>query len=620
MKKRVLFLLLILCVLLSACETQDAAESNVIEATHSTATTSPSKTPILRDRIASSTEDRDLRQVLRYLENGEYRNAKETFENNILGSVLKENAIEDAFNSYIEMAIEDVNRGILSIESAQLFLEAGRRTELSGLVLYLNVFKTQLEHITFSMEHFTAGQALFEQKEYRRAYGELQFVAVEDINFEEALEMIYEMGSQLSESEIADDLLLSGNCLQFVDKNLHQYTDFVLRKGGEAKLIQLLHDVSLKSAEKLEELNRIQHAATEYGNAALYSYRLYSLVPSDELVQYYNRELSMCNRLVRQSNTLSDLYYYDEDYLLTENGVEALGENPYFSGGIFNRAPAQIVWDYYYPSDKNALGYIENCSPYFSVNIIAESYIDWAQLEEGNWLRSDGMPAVKIFLTTYNGTPDAIVLYSDGTVDIYSVNITPALSALDSWSEDQGDILDFMYADNLNNGSFVVLGKRGNVFCYPGLQFNTEDWVNITEISSGNANPEGNGSYTGSIWWSYVKSFLYGLDSSGTIYYVALETDSGKFPQKGTIQLEEPVVKIAGDAYLTKSGVLGSIEPEINRWLQRVYGQYTFSFIARENPGELRNDRTSYAIAATTTDGEVFIIDFNAVRKEIAGV
>ena len=148
-----------------------------------------------------------------------------------------------------------------------------------------------------------------------------------------------------------------------------------------------------------------------------------------------------------------------------------------------------------------------------------------------------------------------------------------------------------------------MLQKSGYVSTTSGI--NLSEWKEIIEITSGTARTSGYNSI------SNERDYLYGLDKNGVIYYTEILTKSEaeKIPESGTFVLSEPVIKIAGDAYLTQSGILGSIEPILNEWLQVNYSNYKFSSISK---GIGCN-----AIAATSTDGEVFIIDLRHARYEL---
>jgi lipoprotein len=545
------------------------------------------------NRATEATEDVDLQQVFECLENGKYKQAQQIFENNIAGNIKKEKAAQIGFEQYIQASIRDVSAGKLSLEDALLFCEAGYK---GGFTEYLSDFELTLDTIRISMRCFADGKNNYINGNYKLAYLELNNVSPLDANFGNALEIIYQIAIKTSKSETADELLLSQKCFQHIQRNSDRYTVSDLKANGEYETLQMLHNTTLKLADALYAEGRTLFAAAEYGNAAGYSKRLMSFFTDSDSINRWLDELELYAECIRQCSILT---YYDGYYILTKNGVEPYGrDNASYPPAFQTSAKDYIflVLDGYY-NDHQAYGVIRKSGDAkFGVDSSAKEYKDWAALEDYTWRKTESCYPIKIFLDVYGNSPDAIVLYSDGTIDIISSDWPSSYYDLQTYD----DVLDFI---NIYEDEFAVLQKSGYVSTTSGI--NLSEWKEIIEITSGTARTSGYNSI------SNERDYLYGLDKNGVIYYTEILTKSEaeKIPESGTFVLSEPVIKIAGDAYLTQSGILGSIEPILNEWLQVNYSNYKFSSISK---GIGCN-----AIAATSTDGEVFIIDLRHARYEL---
>lgn len=557
----------------------------------------------VQGRPATATEDKDFQRIFAYLEKGEYLNAKELFEERITGNLTKEEEAFEAFSEYKNAILQDVSESKLPFDDAMSICESGYK---AGFEMYFSDFQMQLDAIQNSMTCFAEGMDYFESADFENAYLKLAQVLSQDVNYGKALETVYQIALNTLDSESVDGLLLSEKCLKLIESNLENYMVSELETGGEEKLLQELHDVSLKSAEALQEKRRTLFAAAQFANAAKYSNYLQTL-SNDPQVWYdaMENELNQYASLIREWNTLTE--DYSTYYILTDNGLETRGESPAFSSTHDDYIQLVITpargWD-----SRVAYGVIdERGTARFGISDSAENYIDWVELTGDSWRDTTSWKIpIKIFADRLNDSPNAIILYSDGTMDIYSVDSSTPYNELQTYD----NVLDFISF----NGEFAILTKGGQVKLTSGIWWmDLSSWEEITEITIGTASPAG-------YFASYVVSpdtYLYGLGEDGTIHYVEIlyESEADQIPESGLITLDDTVVKIAGSAYLTQSGVLGSVEQILNEWLVANYGNYKFSSIAKANPGS--GNEYDDIIAATTTDGEVFIIDLYEVRDSL---
>lgn len=566
-------------------------------------------------RPATATEDKDFQKVFNYLEEGEYLKAQEFFEKNITGNLEKEDAAWEEFYSYKNAVLQDMSSGNLSLDEATSIYEAGIR---AGFETYFSDFETQLNAMQNSMVCFDDGINCFNSADYENAYLNLVQVLPQDVNYGEALETIYKIAIESSDSDVTDDLLLSEKCFKLIERSQENYMVSELETDGELHLLQMLHDVTLKSAEALQAENWPSYAAAQYANAAGYSNRLQTLADNPE--EWFNRqteESEQYSRIIRECNILADdldsYYILTENgidstrYELTESGIEAVSGSPSFTTSATDYI--QLVMTSLGTSGRGGFGVLDKFGNIkFGITNTSEQYYDWVALKDYSGRNTDGWNIpIKINLSMPKGSPDALVLYSDGTIDFYSVDPFPSYFEMQNY----GDIADFIQINR--DDDFVVLRKSGHVNCtseYWWMDFS--DWPEITQITVGTANPEGYGSF------GITHDYIYGLDKDGVIHYKRIihdedEAESGRIPENGTIVLNEPVIKISGSAYLTQSGILGSMEPLLNDWLLENYGNYRFSSIARANSSDSYIYRDM--IAATTTEGEIFIIELGRTRE-----
>lgn len=555
-----------------------------------------------QSRPATATEDKDFQKVFGYLEKGEYLKAQEFFEKNIAGSLSKENMASEAFYSYMNAVLRDMSAGKLSADEAMLICEAGNK---AGFEMYFSGFEMELEFMQNSMMCFNNGMSYFDSADFENAYLNLAQVLPQDVNYGEAQETIYQIALETADSEFADELLLSEKCLKLIDDHSENYVVSDLKDQGTEKLFKLLHDVSLKSAEALNAERRTLFAAAQYANSAIYSRQLQHLTDD---AQKWNEamlnELNQYAELVREWNTLTeDSSTY---YILTEDGIETQGDPPRFT--TTHDDYIQLVITY---GDQSSYGVIDELgNAKFGIDDSAEDYIDWVELTTGSWRSREslGIP-IKIFLSNWRDSPNAIILYSDGTTDVYSADSLSSYYELQSYN----DILDFIELDYYYDNEFAILTKSGEVNCTSAIEWlDLSEWEGITEITVGNASPAG---YSGTYIYFDPSTYLYGLDKNGSIHYMEIlrESESDQVPESGVFPLDDTVVKIAGSAYLTQSGVLGSVESALNDWLKVNYGDYRFDSIAKANPSSSYYD----VIAATATDGEVFLIDLHRAMRNL---
>lgn len=561
-----------------------------------------------QSRPTTATEDKAFQKVFDYLEEGEYLKAQEFFEKNITGNLEKEEAAWEEFYSYKNAVLQDMSSGNLSLDKAKLIYEAGIK---AGFETYFSDFEMQLNEMQNSMACYDDGISYFNSADYENAYLSLAQVLPQDVNYDEALETIYQIATETADSESVDELLLSEKCLKLIKNSSENYVVTELKDNGEIKLTQLLHDVSLKSAAMLQADRRTLFAAAQYANAAGYSTHLQTLTEDAQgWAEAMVDELNQYSKLVREWNTLAKEDLRDSYYILKETGVVPQGESHSFKTTRDDYIQLALMfmggWD-----TRIAYGIIDELgTARFGISDSAADYIDWVELTSDSW-RNNGAwhRPIKVFLARGSDSPNAIVLYSDGAMDIYSTDLPNSYYELQNYD----DVLDFI---SIYDEDFVILTKSGQVHCTSGVWWiNLSGWEEITEITTGTASPAG---YSA----SYVlteDNYIYGLDKNGNIYYTQIltESESDRIPENGVFVLpEDIVVKIAGSAYLTQSGVLGSVEQTLNDWLMENYGSYKFASIAKANPGK-GNYQSGDVIAATTTEGEVFIIDFYKIRHSL---
>lgn len=559
-------------------------------------------------RPATATEDKDFQKVFNYLEEGEYLKAQEFFGKNITGNLEKEEAAWEEFYSYKNAVLQDMSSGNLSLDEATSIYEAGIK---AGFETYFSDFETQLNAMQNSMVCFDDGINCFNSADYENAYLNLEQVLPQDVNYGEALETIYQIAMETADSESVDELLLSEKCLQLIKNSSENYVVSELEDNGEIKLTQLLHDVSLKSAAMLQADRRTLFAAAQYANAAGYSTHLQTLTEDAQgWAEAMTDELNEYAKLIREWNTLAKEDFEESYYILKETGIVTQGESPSFKTTRDDYIQLVLMgwwgWD-----TRMAYGIIDELgTARFGISDSATDYIDWVELTSDSWRNTGAwhLP-IKVFLDQGSDSPNAIVLYSDGAMDIYSTDLPASYYELQNYD----DVLDFI---SIYNEEFAILTKSGQVHCTSGIWWlDLSGWEGITEITVGTASPAG---YSASYAFS-ADDYIYGLDKNGNIYYTQIltESKSDRIPENGVFVLsEDTVVKIAGSAYLTQTGVLGSVEETLNDWLMENYGNYKFASIAKANPGD-GNYQSSDVIAATTMDGEVFIIDLYKARNSL---
>lgn len=551
-----------------------------------------------QSRPVRASEDEVFQQIFAYLEEGEYLKAQELFENDVKGNLNKEDEAQNAFASYVTLVLEDVNAGELPSEKALRFCEAGKK---AGFESYFMDFEVRLTTILNSMTNFSDGQKYFEAGNFQDAYYSLSCVVPQDIKCGDALSMIYEIGSNLSESANIDDLLLSAECFKHVLNNQEEYTDEELETDDELKLFQILHDVTLRCAEILLEDSRDKYAATQYATAAGYSSELAAITGEQVWFEKRQSEMQEYARLIREQNVMT------EDggtrYLLTENGIFTEGNDPNYTTTASDHIQLVLC-----NASNATYGVIDEWGQvrfgFSDGTQYDRDYAKWVELADGSWRRM-GI-ATKIFLDEGSAGPNAIILYTDGAIDIFSSDAPSSYYELQHYGYIFG-VLDFY---SIGREDFAVLTKDGNILTTPGIEgVDLSSWEDITAITTGHASPAG---YKSSYVFS-EREYLYGLDSNGAIYYTEIINDSDypHIAESGCIALTEAVKQIAGGAYLTYSGKLGSLEPLVDQWLQDTYGIYEFTSIVKINSGI---DEHNDLIAATTTNGQVIYMNLDAYR------